>query len=46
MIRSLNGLIPAMLWLLVIASLSLYKLDKLAPQIREQIEARKKAEAE
>lgn len=40
MIRALNSLIPAALWVLVLLSLSLYKLDKLAPQIRAQIDAR------
>ena len=40
MIRSLNSFIPAGLWLVVLLSLTLYKLDKLAPQIREQINAR------
>ncbi len=40
MIRSLNSFIPAALWLLVLLALTLYKLDKLAPQIREHLAAR------
>ena len=41
MIRHLFGIIPAALWLLVLASLFLYKLDKLGPQIREALEAKR-----
>ncbi len=44
MMRSLFGVIPAALWLLVLLSLFLYKLDKLAPQIRAEIEAHRKSE--
>lgn len=46
MIRVLNSIIPAALWILVLASLALYKLDKLAPQIRAQIDARKSEKAD
>ena len=40
MIRALNSFVPSALWLLVLLSLTLYKLDKLAPQIREHLAAR------
>ena len=41
MIKNLFSTIPAVLWLIVAASLLLYKLDKLMPQIREENEARR-----
>lgn len=41
MIRSLFSVIPAVLWIGVTCSLLLYKLNKLAPQIRADIEARR-----
>ena len=43
MIRNLFGIIPAALWVIVLVSLFLYKLDKLAPQIRGEIEAHREA---
>ena len=44
MIRNLYSTIPAVLWLIVALSLLLYKLDKLMPQIREEIAARRQKE--
>ena len=43
MIRNLFGIIPAGHWVLVLLCLFLYKLDKLAPQIRAEIEAHRQA---
>ena len=46
MIRSLFSIVPAVLWVVVAASLLLYKLDKLMPQIKSDNEERRKAIAE
>ncbi len=43
MIKCLFSVIPAVLWLVVAASLLLYKLDKLMPQIKADNEARRAA---
>ena len=43
MIRSLFIIVPAVLWVVVAASLLLYKLDKLMPQIKTDNEERRKA---
>lgn len=44
MIRHLYSTIPAVLWLIVACSLLLYKLDKLMPKIREELEMRRETE--
>lgn len=46
MIRLLFSVIPAILWVLVAASLFFYKLDKLMPQIKADNEARRQKIAE
>ena len=46
MIRSLFSIVPAVLWVVVAASLLLYKLDKLMPRIKEDNEARRQSIAE
>ena len=43
MIRNLFSTVPAVLWLLVAASLLLYRLDKKLPQIRKENEERRAA---
>ncbi len=45
MIRHLYSTIPAVLWLVVALSLLLYKLDKLMPGIRAELEERRQKES-